>query len=132
DTGDGISTNDLVALGTGGHKHINWAFTAPGYYRVTLEGRGTLVAGNQPVTTRADFFFEVIGASPALALTRSGDGLSLSLNTEEGVHYRLQACAALGAPWQDVGAAFVGTGRGKTITLPKDASAEFFRVLVGN
>lgn len=132
DTRDGITADDRFTLGAGGHNHVNWAFTAPGYYRVTLVGQGTLVDGNQPVSTRADFFFEVIGASPSLGLIRSAENLSLTLNTEDGVQYRLQSSSALGSAWTDVGGAFIGTGRTKSITLPQDAPAAFFRVLVGN
>ena len=44
---DGISTNDVATVHAGGDYHLNWAFTQPGIYKVTLEVSGTLLAGNQ-------------------------------------------------------------------------------------
>jgi len=45
-SGDGIGPGDAVTLTAGGHKHVNWAFSAPGIYRIDFEGSGTLADGN--------------------------------------------------------------------------------------
>lgn len=45
-SGDGIAAGDAVALTAGGHRHVNWAFTAPGVYQIDFEGSGILAEGN--------------------------------------------------------------------------------------
>lgn len=62
-TRDGITTNDVAVVQAGGDAHLNWAFTAPGIYRVTLEAAGTLVNGNQTSTSGpVTFQFDVLPA----------------------------------------------------------------------
>jgi len=43
---DGIGSGDAVTLTAGGHRHVNWAFTAPGVYAVDFEASGTLADSN--------------------------------------------------------------------------------------
>jgi surface-anchored protein len=50
-SGDGITGADAMNVSIQSHAHGNWAFTAPGTYQVDFELLGTLVSGNQPVTT---------------------------------------------------------------------------------
>jgi anchored repeat ABC transporter substrate-binding protein len=38
DSSDGIDERDVAILPPGAHTHVNWAFTAPGVYRLTLAG----------------------------------------------------------------------------------------------
>lgn len=45
-SGDGINVGDSIALTAGGHRHVNWSFTAPGVYQIDFEGAGTLADGN--------------------------------------------------------------------------------------
>ncbi|HSH16091.1 MAG TPA: choice-of-anchor M domain-containing protein, partial [Verrucomicrobiae bacterium] len=57
---DGLSGADVFPAEVGSHTHLNWAFTAPGVYRVGLKATGTLVAGNQPVESEViEFSFEI-------------------------------------------------------------------------
>src|SRR5690606_11513151 len=57
---DGLTTADVFPAAVGSHSHLNWAFTAPGVYRVGLKATGTLVAGNQPVESGVvTFSFEI-------------------------------------------------------------------------
>ena len=70
--------------------------------------------------------------APRLSLARTGDGMTLTLNTTEGTRYQLQSSLALGSAWTDVGNAFIGTGSAESIPLPKDPSAAFFRVRLSN
>ena len=42
-TRDGITTNDVATVQGGSDAHVNWAFTQPGDYAVTVEVSGTLV-----------------------------------------------------------------------------------------
>ena len=39
---DGITTSDVATVQSGGDAHLNWAFSQPGEYEVTVEVSGTL------------------------------------------------------------------------------------------
>lgn len=76
-SGDGIGAGDAVVLAAGDHRHVNWAFSAPGTYQVDFEASGTLAAGDQftssgPVT----YTFEVVPEPGTLTLLALG-GLSI-------------------------------------------------------
>ena len=45
-TRDGVDTNDVTTVQSGGDAHLNWAFTTAGTYTATIEASGTLVNGN--------------------------------------------------------------------------------------
>lgn len=60
-TADGLSGADVVALLAGSHAHRNWAFSAPGVYRVTLTASGELTAGGTVTSGPVTFLFEVFG-----------------------------------------------------------------------
>jgi surface-anchored protein len=69
DTTDGISANDALWVGAGGHLHYNWGFSAPGRYEVSFRASAYKNDGNaatlgsltqsQPIT----FVFDVEGVS---------------------------------------------------------------------
>jgi surface-anchored protein len=60
DSADGITGSDTFPIAVGGHSHQNWAFSAPGYYRVSVNASGTLVAGSQAsASSTVDLLFEV-------------------------------------------------------------------------
>ena len=134
-SGDGIDTNDVKSLVTGSHEDFAWGFTQPGYYRVTFEASGTLVAGNE-FTSSGDvtYYFEVIGIETQLAIARSGSNATISFVTQDGLTYQLESAPAVTGPWTDEGAAFLGTGRAKQITVPLSPGARFFKMKasVGN
>lgn len=46
---DGLTAADAYPAAVGSHAHNNWAFTAPGVYRVGLKAVGTLADSGQPV-----------------------------------------------------------------------------------
>jgi len=60
-TADGLSGADVVPVLAGSHAHRNWAFTAPGIYRVTLVASGQLTAGGTVTSEPTTFLFEVFG-----------------------------------------------------------------------
>ncbi|MGE4181511.1 MAG: choice-of-anchor M domain-containing protein [Limisphaerales bacterium] len=61
-TADGLSAADEVTVVAGSHAHRNWAFTAPGVYRVTLVASGELAAAGGTVTSEpTTLLFEVFG-----------------------------------------------------------------------
>ncbi len=128
-TGDGISPADVKLLRAGMHEHVNWAFTRPGVYWLKLQAAGRLAAGGTPVASEEfEVCFEVIGTETRLALTRTGDTVELTFNTQEELTYQLERAPALTGPWTNEGAAFPGTGRQKHITVPLGPGSVFFRI----
>ena len=75
-----------------------------------------------------EFCFEVIGGEPRLMFTRDGGQLVLSLRTEDGLIYQIEQATALNGPWTAEGAAFIGTGRLKTVGVAADNASRFLRV----
>ena len=68
-SGDGLTANDIFVLPTGGHTHVNWAFSAPGTYTVSFEASGTLVDGNAFVTSGpVGYTFQVVPEPSTWAL----------------------------------------------------------------
>ena len=66
DSGDGIDEQDVFPVAVGGHAHQNWAFTAPGVYKVDVQASGTLVGASEAIQS------EVLQPSPSI-LDAGGD-----------------------------------------------------------
>ena len=128
-SGDGLDTNDVKSVQAGSHEDFYWAFTSPGLYRVKFQVSGTLVAGSQFIESEeVEFCFEVIGIETRLAIARSGGNATINFVTQDGLTYQLESAPAVTGPWANEGAAFLGTGREKTITVPLSPGAAFFRM----
>ena len=56
-SGDG--TPDRLALGVAGHRHVNWGFTKPGWYRATFQATATLTDGTRVASDPTVFTFWV-------------------------------------------------------------------------
>ena len=126
---DGISAADVVTVAAGGHEHFNWAFSAPGVYRVRVKASGTLVAGNQFVESpEAEYCFEVVGIATRLGIARNGGLTTLPFLTQDGLTYQLESAANAAGPWLNEGQPFVGTGREKQLIITPTGSTRFFRV----
>ncbi len=98
DTRDGVGPADAMTIPLGSHLHCNWAFSAPGLYRLQLLASGTLRSGSVSIVSApTDFFFEVEAPPPpVLSLERtSGGGLELSLQAHPGLNWVLEAGSAL-------------------------------------
>ena len=69
-SGDGITAGDKVDLFAGGHRHVNWAFTAPGDYQVTFRASGILDDGLGTYTQSdpATYTFSVVPEPGSFAL----------------------------------------------------------------
>ncbi|MGE3312325.1 MAG: choice-of-anchor M domain-containing protein [Limisphaerales bacterium] len=132
-SGDGLSDLDTFTLQTGGHQHVNWAFTAPGSYRVGLQASGTLVSGNRAITSEvAVYHFEVVSPEVELTLVRrDASNLTLSTTTKDGVVYQLQSASHTSGPWSPVGQPYVGTGRDRQVSVPITGESGYFRVIPG-
>ena len=90
---DGISAQDTLTLPLGSHLHCNWAFSAPGRYRLTFQVSGTLRAGNTPIASApTDFFFTVEAPPrPVLTLTHTATNtFQLTLQAHPGLNYLVE------------------------------------------
>ncbi len=63
---DGISPTDLKLTLLGSHEHMNWGFTAPGYYQMTLQVELKTPSGSSILSQPTPFLFAV---EPLPALT---------------------------------------------------------------
>jgi surface-anchored protein len=129
-TKDGIGSTDEYPLTAGSHAHLNWGFYAPGYYRITLQPRGTLANGGavtvgDPIT----FHFQLVAVETALGIARTETGLRIAFQTQKGVNYELKRAAQVNGPYDTlVGQPFTGTGLLKEISLPAAAGNAFYRI----
>ncbi|PSL52132.1 anchored repeat ABC transporter substrate-binding protein [Saccharothrix carnea] len=85
DSGDGLSDVDSTTLPPAAHTHLNWAFTAPGTYRLTL--RASLVNGGDEMPLGQSTFTFAVGVDPTgIAKTVLDEGhtdLTVDLDTGE-------------------------------------------------
>jgi surface-anchored protein len=130
-SGDGITGADVVTVAAGSHAHRNWAFSAPGIYRITLQAAGTLSAGPEVVSAPTTFLFEVEsgvqGPSLNASLANGDQQLLLSWNGTAGAVYQLQARATVGAgEWLNEGTPVTGTDGQQAVTA--DVGSERLRV----
>ncbi|WP_420167159.1 anchored repeat ABC transporter, substrate-binding protein [Kribbella flavida] len=91
DSTDGLGASDTTTLPPAAHTHLNWAFTKPGVYRLTLEGKLDVAAG-QPVRPlgKGTFTFAVgvdpstvkpAGGGPATVLADGHTDLTVDLDS---------------------------------------------------
>jgi surface-anchored protein len=132
-TRDGIDTKDVAILSAGLHQHANWAFSAPGLYRVTVQSSGILAATGEFIEgEEATFRFEVMPNDAVIRVALvTPEQLQLSLPTQRGLTYQLESAPSVTGPWTNEGAPFPGTGGAKTITVPLSPGAQFFRIQLG-
>ncbi|MFJ6677159.1 anchored repeat ABC transporter, substrate-binding protein [Actinosynnema sp. NPDC091369] len=85
DSGDGLSDVDSTTLPPAAHTHLNWAFTAPGTYRLTL--RASLLNGGDETPLGEGTFTFAVGVDPTgIAGTVLNEGhtdLTVDLDTGE-------------------------------------------------
>jgi surface-anchored protein len=95
---DGVDDNDVLSLPLRSHLHCNWAFSAPGDYRVRLMVSGTLRSGNVPISSApAEYHFEVEApAQPVLKLSHlSSSEACFDFAAHPGLNYRIEAATNL-------------------------------------
>jgi anchored repeat ABC transporter substrate-binding protein len=61
DSSDGLDAEDSFTLPPEAHTHVNWVFTEPGTYRLTVEGRTESAAGETAEAGRGTVTFAVGG-----------------------------------------------------------------------
>ena len=63
DSTDGLDSKDVTSLPPAAHTHLNWAFSKPGVYRLTLAAQ--LATGGQPATPVGEGTFTfAVGVDP--------------------------------------------------------------------
>jgi surface-anchored protein len=130
-TRDGITSADAYDVMAGSHVHMNWGFTRPGTYTVTMQATGVLANGTTTTPGPRTYTFLVLEPqAPRLSIqTVTGSQLRISFPTEMGISYRLQRRASLeNGSWADLGDPLVGTGAEGHWTVPSDNTTGFFRV----
>lgn len=131
---NGLDGSDIFPAAVGSHTHANWAFTAPGVYRVGLKASGTIVAGNQTKASEPfTLTFHIQGSGPVLTaqLVNNGTQLQIGWASRNGVTYQLQSRTALGTGnWSNEGATIVGNGGQRTETVDKGSGTiKVFRLV---
>ncbi|MBL9170963.1 MAG: choice-of-anchor M domain-containing protein [Verrucomicrobiales bacterium] len=96
-TRDGLGSNDvqILSVGPGTHRHVNWLFSHPGRYAVQFEAKGSLRSGQVAEVKSTGWIwfdvqpppgprFELISAStdhPAAIVVETTPGLPLRIET---------------------------------------------------
>lgn len=132
---DGIDpASDSIALSAvGGHIHVNWAFSAPGTYRVGISASGRLAAtGETTISPVVEYTFIVqdVPWRPRLSLARvEGEtNFSLTLQSDPGRACRIESATDL-AQWQ-AATNLVPTSPTTTLFVPAVAPHTRFRARV--
>lgn len=132
---DGIDGADVYPVTAGSHVHMNFSFTAPGIYVVTLEARGVLIDGQPTSPGPRDYTFIVLAPEvPVDALGvvgQEGGNLLLRVRGQQGVGYRLQRRAlATSGEWLDEGGTVIGTGSAQEVRVSLLGEASYFRFVL--
>ncbi len=129
-TRDGISVADTLAVLPGAHLRCNWAFSAPGCYRLTFVVSGILRAGITPLASApTDWFFEVAAPPPpvlALAGTPTNT-LRLMLQAHPGLNYTLERTATF-THWTVLTHLHAATPLTTLLLSPEAVPFELYRV----
>ncbi|MFD3842038.1 anchored repeat ABC transporter, substrate-binding protein [Streptomyces sp. NPDC058642] len=87
DSRDGFDDSDSFALPPEAHTHVNWAFSEPGTYRLTVEGRTETLDGRTEEFGSGTFTFAVGTDTPEGATVLDGGHADLALNAGTGKVY---------------------------------------------
>ncbi|WP_210592259.1 anchored repeat ABC transporter, substrate-binding protein [Streptomyces sp. GESEQ-35] len=100
DSADGLDDADSFALPPEAHTHVNWAFSTPGTYRLTVEGRTETLDGKTARFGSGTFTFTVGDDAevPAGAKVLDGGHADVALNAETGKVYVRADDEASGEP----------------------------------
>ena len=129
-TADGIDGNDVFPVAVGGHSHQNWAFTAPGVYKVAVQAEGVAVAGGQTITSPvAEFTFEVLDFLAGVRQSAMPNTLSIGWQSAFNRLYQIQTSATIPPVWIDHGAPINGTGGPMDIDIAISGFSGFYRIV---
>lgn len=128
DSRDGLSGADATTLPPAAHTHINWAFTKPGVYRLTLAASLIRAEGAEPTPLGSSTFTFAVGVNPAgVAKTVLADGhTDLTIDLDSGELYTLNDVAG-GGKQEAVAAAdaVIEVPNKAIVTVPGDPRFSF-------
>lgn len=133
-TADGIDAGDGTGVLAGGHKHLNYGFTAPGVYRVTLRVSGR-PAGEAADLESPDATFEfqvlplpVVPTRLRVAGHDADGGLRIEVSGTPGTACTVESSTDLAtwSPLQEVPL----VRSTATIGVPASGAGRFFRAVV--
>ncbi|WP_217240939.1 anchored repeat ABC transporter, substrate-binding protein [Streptomyces sp. AC555_RSS877] len=88
DSADGLDDADSFTLPPEAHTHVNWAFSKPGTYRLTVQGQTETLDGKTAEIGSGTFTFTVGDAeAPEGATVLDGGHADVALNAETGKVY---------------------------------------------
>ncbi|MEV0176975.1 anchored repeat ABC transporter, substrate-binding protein [Streptomyces sp. NPDC050803] len=90
DSADGFDGSDSFALPPEAHTHVNWAFSEPGTYRLTVEGRTEALDGTASQAFGSGTFTFAVGdgtEAPEGATVLDGGHADVALDAESGKVY---------------------------------------------
>ncbi|MFI6035964.1 anchored repeat ABC transporter, substrate-binding protein [Streptomyces sp. NPDC051315] len=89
DTADGLDAQDSFTLPPEAHTHVNWAFSEPGTYRLTVEGRTETLDGKTEAIGSGTVTFTVgdTAAAPMGTTVLDGGHADVTLNARTGTVY---------------------------------------------
>lgn len=79
---DGIGPTDVVSLPPDAHTHVNWAFTKPGQYRVTIAASVDATGGGTYVPAGTDTFTFAVGGQRPIGLNKGHADVAVNLDTK--------------------------------------------------
>ncbi len=130
---DGIDANDTRSLAAGGHTHVNWAFSAPGKYRIGLQATGVLATSGQSTTSEVGEYLFDVGEAPRLTLAKEAghDHLHLEWLSETNARYQIQYRTEVDSGnWTNLGSPIPGTGGVLEEHIEPESTRQFYRLLV--
>jgi len=132
---DGIApaADSIPLSAVGGHVHVNWAFSAPGTYRVGLGASGRLANGQTNTSPVVEYAFIVqdVPWRPRLTITRAPEASSvtLHLHTEPGRTCRIESTTDF-VHWE-ASTHLVTTSTVATLSVPSlDGTNRYFRSVI--
>jgi anchored repeat ABC transporter substrate-binding protein len=127
DSGDGLGDADAITLPPGAHTHVNWAFTAPGVYRLTLAAR-VLHDGRPPADVGSGEVSFAVGADPAGAAADravlTGGHVDVTADLDRGAVHVYEA-GGPGATPQPFDAPVIEVPDRARVDVPADARFAF-------
>ena len=133
-TADGISpTADRVTLASGAHVHYNWAFSAPGLWKLRFRIRGTPAAGDAEIVSAIQELTLWFDTGSVFPLTMSPPqpgpaGMQLALNTEVGRELVLRTSTDL-INWS-ISQRVLTTSPLTTLTEPASGPRRFYQAVL--
>lgn len=125
----GLTADDRFLLTEGGHVHVNWSFSDPGWYELDLQAsgyrHGSMAYTNSPVVT----FTIGVGTTNAPRITALTPSNLLVNATGTNLLFQLETSAD-GFAWQPAGPPIWGSGSHLWLNHAATSSIQFLRYRV--